>query len=445
MYDGAMSDAEPELPTTPAPPPPLRSVHTTNFPQILAEAPASVLVTTYQAGKLVILRNDDGVLNTHFRNFAKPMGLAAAGGKLAVGASIDIWEFHNVPAVCPRLDASEAADDSPAPSIDAPAPAPSPSAGRVGDGGDAGTRAEPRTSGSTPPVPSAPTTALRSVATGDRARLLPPHQGVGNRKHDACFLPRRSHTTGDVQIHEMAWVGDELWFVNTAFSCLATRSDANSFEPRWRPRFVDKLLPGDCCHLNGLAIRDGRVRYVTALGETGDPGGWRENKRNGGVLIDVDDNEVIARGLSMPHSPRWYRNRLWLLESGDGSFGTVDLDAGRYEPMVKLPGFTRGLAFLGPLALIGLSQVRESAVFSGVPLVERLAERTCGVWVVHLDTGRVVAFVQFEDAVQEIFAVEMLAGIRYPDLINHDADLIGRSYVLPDAALADVPAELRSA
>ncbi len=438
---GRMADAAPPPPASDAPePPPLRSVHTSNFPQILAEAPASVLVTTYQAGKLVILRNDGGVLNTHFRNFGKPMGLAFNRGRLAVGTAIDIQEFHNIPAVGPRLDA-KALDEN----VGEIPPAPSHSVGMgptehgrpevaraqggslraaIGEGGEAGTSDEPSSQ-----------------------RNTPPHQGEGSRggaHHDACFLPRRSHTTGDVQIHEMAWVDDELWFVNTAFSCLATRSDMNSFEPRWRPPFIDKLLPGDCCHLNGLATRDGRVRYVTALGETNEPGGWRENKRNGGVLIDVDSGDCVARGLSMPHSPRWYAGRLWLLESGDGSLGTVDLATGKYEPIVQLPGFTRGLSFLGPLALVGLSQVRESAVFSGIPLVERLAERTCGVWVVHLETGRPVAFVRFEDAVQEIFAVEALGGVRFPDLINHDPEFIGSAYVLPDAALADVPEDLRS-
>jgi uncharacterized protein (TIGR03032 family) len=395
------SDAGPVPPAegAAADPPPLRSVHTSNFPQLLAEAPASVLVTTYQAGKLVILRNDGGVLNTHFRNFLKPMGLAVAGGRLAIGTNIDISEFHNIPAVCPRLDAAEDED--------------------AGDG-----KSEVRS----PNSETNPKSEIKNQKS----------------KHDAAFLPRRNHTTGDVQIHEMAWVGDELWFVNTAFSCLATRSELNSFEPRWRPPFIDKLMPGDACHLNGLATRDGRVRYVTALGETNEPGGWRENKRNGGVVIDVDSGATIVRGLSMPHSPRWYAGRLWVLESGDGSLGTVDLATGRYEAIAQLPGFTRGLSFLGPLAFVGLSQVRESAIFSGIPLVERLEERTCGVWVVHIDTGRTVAFVRFEDAVQEIFAVEALAGIRFPDLINHDVELIGRSYVLGEAALAQVPQELRS-
>jgi uncharacterized protein (TIGR03032 family) len=420
--------------------PPLRSVHTTSFPQILAEAAASVLVTTYQAGKLVILRNDAGVLNTHFRNFTKPMGLAYAGGRLAIGTAVEVAEFHNVPAVCPRLDEKAEAELALANNP----PAPSPSEGRAGAGGEAGTSDATSSRGVTPP-PTPPHPGEGS-GEGIHSGSPNPKSKIQNPKsnHDACFLPRSAHTTGDVAIHEMAWVGEELWFVNTAFSCLATRSAFDSFEPRWRPPFIKQLRPGDCCHLNGLALRDGRVRYVTALGATDEPGGWRDGKRDGGVLMDVDTGDILVRGLSMPHSPRWYAGRLWLLESGDGSFGYIDFATGRYEPIVKLPGFTRGLSFLGPLAFIGLSQVRESAVFSGIPLVERLQERTCGVWVVRIDTGATVAFVRFEDAVQEIFAVEALAGIRYPDLINHDLELIGTSYVLPEAALAEVPADLRS-
>lgn len=358
---------------------PLRSVHTNTFTQILDELGASVLVTTFQAGKLVVLRSDGGVLNTHFRDLAKPMGLAIDGGRLAIGCNVDIWEFHNVPAVCPRLDISE---DYPS-----------------------------------------------SVAT-----------------HDACFLPRKSHCTGDIQIHEMAWIDGELIFANTAFSCLAKRSDENSFEPIWRPPFIHQLAPGDYCHLNGLAIRDGRIRYVSALGETNTTGGWRDSKRDGGILIDVDSGEIMTRALSMPHSPRWRDGELWLLESGEGSIGKIDLDSGRYESIAQFPGFTRGISFLGPFAFVGLSQVRESAVFSGIPLVERLQranERTCGVWVLNIETGQSLGFCRFEEDVQEIFAIELLPGIRFPDLVNHDAEIVGSSYVLDDATLADVPRELR--
>ena len=369
-----------------APRNPLRSVHTTSFPQILEKLAASVLATTYQAGKLMMLRNDAGVLNTHFRNMSKPMGLARSGGKLAIGCSVDIWEFHNVPAVCSKLNDS---DDYP----------------------------------------------------------------TNEARHDSCFLPRRAHCTGDVQVHEMGWQqtaadGDhsELVFVNTAFSCLARRSEQNSFEPIWRPNFIKQLVPGDNCHLNGLAMKDGQPAFVTALGDKDQPGSWRENKRDGGILMDVSSDEIIARGLSMPHSPRWYNGKLWLTESGEGTIGTVDLDTGKYESIAKFPGFTRGLSFLGPLAFIGLSQVRESAVFSGIPLVQRLKEaeeRTCGVWVLNIETGETLGFCEFQDGVQEIFAVEVLPEMRFPELINHDAKIIGSSYVLSDKALQSVPEELK--
>ncbi len=356
---------------------PLRSVHTSNLPLIFANAKCSLAVSTYQAGKLVLVRGDktdDGqpVVNTHFRTFRKPMGLTIGDNRMAIGTAQEIWEFRNVPAV----------------------------AGRV----------EPK------------------------------------GKHDACFLLRRIHVTGDIQIHEMGYQGEELWFVNTAFSCLCTFDANHSFVPRWRPKFVSALTPGDRCHLNGLEFRDGKPRYVTSLGQSDAPGGWRENKKAGGLIIDIESNEIITRGLSMPHSPRWYAGQLWVLESGTGSFGKVDLQTGRYEPIIQLPGFTRGIDFLGHLAFIGLSQVRETAIFSGIQITERLTEsdRNCGVWVVDIRTGQLVAFLRFEDAVQEIFGVALMRGASYPEVVNDDHELTGSSYVLPDEALRDVPEELRS-
>jgi uncharacterized protein (TIGR03032 family) len=201
---------------------------------------------------------------------------------------------------------------------------------------------------------------------------------------------------------------------------------------------VSGLLPDDRCHLNGLALVDRQPRYVTALGATDRQGGWRKNKAGGGVLIDVDSGEFIAQGLSMPHSPRWHDGRLWLLESGDGSIGTVDLALGRYEPIARLDGYTRGLAFYGPFAFVGLSQVRETAVFSGIPLTERLKERICGVAVIDTRSGRQIAFAHFQDAVQEIFAVALLPH-RFPDILEPTDALVANAYALPDDMLAHVP------
>ncbi|HEU4324275.1 MAG TPA: TIGR03032 family protein [Roseiflexaceae bacterium] len=353
----------------------LRSVFTSSLAEILNQLNLSLVVSTYQAGKVILVRHDGGTaatggqagtVNTHFRTFPKPMGLAAKGGRLAIGSQKSVWELHSMPALARKL-----------------APA---------------------------------------------------------GKHDACYLPRRIHITGDIDIHEMAYAGDnELWLVNTRFGCLCTLDAQHSFHPRWRPPFVSAYAPEDRCHLNGLAMVEGRPRYVTALGATDTAGGWRANKASGGILIDVESDEILLRGLSMPHSPRWYNGRLWLLESGQGGLAWVDQETRRWHTVCRLPGFTRGLDFYGPLAFIGLSQVRETATFSGIPLVERLSERTCGVWVVNIQTGETLAFLRFEQGVEEIFAVQVLPDTRFPEILEWDDPHVDHAYVLPDAALAETP------
>lgn len=353
---------------------PLRSIHTPSFPQILAALNVSLVVSTYQAGKLILLRNESGTLNTHFRGFDKPMGVALRNGRMAIGTRSEIWEFHNVPDAARRLSESEESN----------------------------------------PV-------------------------------DACFVPRACHITGDIHIHEMDWGKEgELWFVNTQFSCLATRDVEYSFVPRWRPGFISAYAPQDRCHLNGLAMADSQPKYVTALGKTDQPAGWRENKASGGLLMDIESGEIVATGLSMPHSPRLYNDQLWVLNSGNGEIGTIDQNSGRYESVLELPGFTRGLSFVGSFAFVGLSQVRESAIFSGIRIAERPEDqRWSGVAIVNLERGELVGFVRFEQAVQEVFAVSVLPNAIWPDVVNDNRDVISSTYVLPDAALKDVPEDWR--
>src|SRR5262249_1008784 len=228
-------------------------------------------------------------------------------------------------------------------------------------------------------------------------------------------------------------------------SCLATLDPESSFVPRWRPPFVTELEPSDRCHLNGLAMVDGRQKTVPALGEANEKAGWRPTKARGGLLMDVDSGAILCRGLSMPHSPRWYGGRLWVCESGSGTLGTVDRNTGRYEAVAAVPGFTRGLDFAGDLAFVGLSQVRESAVFSGIPITGRLApkERTCGVCVGDLPPGAAVAPLKFQSGVQEVFAVAMLPR-RFPGLINDDEKLLEDSFVVPVDCLGEVAATVRA-
>ena len=353
---------------TPADPPatasPLRSVHSTNLPDILRQLGITLFISTYQAGRLVIVRPEPaGGLNTHFFGFSRPMGLAVDRQRLLVGTQCSIDEFRNVPALCQRLDPPE--------------------------------------------------------------------------RHDAAYVWRNTHVTGAIDIHEMATGADGHWyFVNTAFSCLCVMDHEHSFVPVWRPPFVSSYAPEDRCHLNGLGMLDGQPRWLTALGETDRPQGWREHKKDGGLLIDLTSNTVIARGLSMPHSPRWYQNQLWLLESGRGALITLDPQSGKKTTVAQLPGFTRGLSFAGPLAFIGLSQLREQHTFTDIPITDELDQRACGVWMVHIETGETIGLLRFEDAVQEIFAVE-IAPVRFPELVGLDNDLLQSTFVLPDAALAE--------
>jgi uncharacterized protein (TIGR03032 family) len=346
----------------PAPDQALRSVHTPSFTELLERLGASLFVSTYQSGRVIAVRARDGKLNTHFRSFPSPMGMARDGNLLALGTAQGVWVYQNQPAVTAQL--------------------------------------EPK--------------------------------GV----HDACYLPRTHHITGDIRIHDVAFSGGELWIVNTRFSCLSTLDGVHSFVPRWRPPFISGLAPEDRCHLNGIALIDGEVRLASALGTTDTAGGWREQKAAGGVLIDVPSGEIAVRGLSMPHSPRVHNGKLWILESGHGSLGIVDLDTGKVETVAHLPGFTRGLAFAGPYAFIGLSQVREH-LFGGLPLTEHLTQRVCGVWVVDTRSGDIVGFLRFEGQVQEIYDVQLLPH-RHPELVEPGAELVSGSFVLSDEALADV-------
>jgi len=230
--------------------------------------------------------------------------------------------------------------------------------------------------------------------------------------------------------------GEELWIVNTRFSCLCTLHPDYSFVPRWRPPFITALAAEDRCHLNGLALVSGErgelsPRYVTALGETDTRDGWRPNKPHGGILMDIPSGEIVARGLSMPHSPRLHDGRLWLMESGTGRLVLVDTATGKWQSIVELPGFARGLSIVGPYAFIGLSKIREKSAMTGVPLAERRDQLKCGVAVVDLQRGNLAAMLEFQTAVEEIFDVQVLPGVRFPEVIGFQKETIHHTFIVP--------------
>jgi uncharacterized protein (TIGR03032 family) len=344
---------------------------TDNFAALLRELNVSLLATTYQANKLLVVRAAAAGLSTLVRTFARPMGLAVNARRIALGTRNQVWFLRNAP--------------------------------------DIASRVEP----------------------------------VG--MHDACYLPRSCHVTGDIGVHEMAWAGDELWVVNTRFSCLCTLDPDYSFMPRWWPPFISAPAAEDRCHLNGLAVGQdsdparspaGSVsyptpRFVTALGETDTAGGWRANKASAGILLDVPSGEIVARGLCMPHSPRCHDGRLWLLESGTGKLALIDPTSGRQETVTELPGFARGLALAGPYAFVGLSRIRPTSAMDGVPLAQRRDTLKCGVVVVDLRTGQVIAVLEFQTAVEEIFDVQLLPSLRFPEVVGFQKEAVDHTFVVP--------------
>jgi uncharacterized protein (TIGR03032 family) len=331
---------------------------------LLTELGVSLLVSTYQAGKVVAVGVGQGELALSYHNFERAMGLAVKTDCIAVGARAQVWFLRSDP--------------------------------------DLAARVEP----------------------------------VG--RHDACFLTRSSHFTGGIQAHELAWgtprprplspdgqCEEELWLVNTAFGCLCTLDGRHSFVPRWRPPFLSALAAEDRCHLNGLAMAEGAPKYVTALAETDTPQGWRADKVHSGCLIDVASGQTVARGFAMPHSPRVHRGQVWLLHSGAGRLVLVDPQSGKVETVTELPGYTRGLALFDRFAFVGLSKIRETATFGGMPVAERRPELKCGVGVVDLATGRLAAHLEFITGVEEIFDVQVVPGVRCPALSGPYASLEG--------------------
>ena len=249
---------------------------------------------------------------------------------------------------------------------------------------------------------------------------LAPHERVNNQ-FDACFVPRTIHMTGPLDAHDVGMLSDgSLIFVNTRFNCLATPDSKHSFKAVWTPPFISDVIDEDRCHLNGLAMQDGKPAYVTAVSKSNTIDGWRDRRADGGVVIDVQNNRIVCEGLSMPHSPCMHQGELWVLNSGTGELGVVEGAAtgeGKFVPRVFCPGFTRGLSFYGDLAFVGLSKPRYKR-FEGLPLDQKLkdadSEPWCGIQVIDIKRGTCVEWFRIDGAVAELYDVEVLPGIASP-------------------------------
>lgn len=329
--------------------------HTPSFPAILAEIGQSLVISGYQANKLIILSAVDGQLSANCHPFDKPMGVAVGENRLAVATRGMIREF--------------------------------------GRGG------------------------------------IPPNRVDPNVPSDAHYVPLKDSHTGRTDIHEMSYLEPGLTFVNTRFSCLCYLSDGISFKPMWRPPTVTAYDALDTCHLNGLGVKNGMARYATSLGLSNEPFGWRKNKSSGGVLIDIESNDILASGLSMPHSPRWHRDAIWYLESGKGALCRLAGESRETQAVASLPGFTRGLCFFKNLAFVGVSRARGTSTFSGIEITKEVAERDSGIWVIDTNNGNTVAALKFGDDIDEVFSVELMPH-KYPVLLPYPSDTTHETFIL---------------
>lgn len=348
-----MSDSQSQLPATTEAP--IACTVSEGFADWLKSLGGSILISTYQAGRVALVGWNGEQITMHLCHYPRPMGMAIQGSRLALAIRLQVVEFQHSPEIAGNFP------------------------------------------------------SIGSNGAPDRAT-------PGN--YDVAFLPRRTHFSGPLDIHDLVYGRDGLWIVATQFSCLAQLSDEWSFVPRWTPPFITAQVPEDRCHLNGIAVVDGQPRYVTALGETDSAVGWRKNKAAGGILIDVPGQSILMRGLAMPHSPRWHDGRLWFLNSAAGELCTLEPGTSRYSVVALLPGFLRGLCFAGRYAIVGLCKLRASRTFGTLPLEFRFPELKCAVAAIDMQTGKLEAMLEFTGGCDELYDVQFLPGCTRPLLLN---------------------------
>jgi len=253
--------------------------------------------------------------------------------------------------------------------------------------------------------------------SSDLAKIYPPKPNT----YDSMYMPRATYHTGYLALHDMAFLKDKLVVVNTLFSCLSHIDKNQSFTPFWQPPFISDYAPEDRCHLNGIAIEDDEIKYVTALGTTDTAQGWRDNKIKGGVLMEYPSGKILVDGLSMPHSPRLYNGKLYVLNSAQGELIEVNPETGTYEVVVNLGGFARGMDIYGDYLFIGVSKLRHnSQVFRDLPIAET---SFAGVIAVYLPYKTIVGQVKYKMSVDEIYDVKVLAQKTRPNILSTDMEV----------------------
>lgn len=289
--------------------------------------------------------------------------------------------------------------------------------------------------------------------------------GTDTPKHGyftGSYQPRFQYHSPDVDIHDLKVTNTGIYYISATYNCIAMPSLEKTFEPYWIPPWITLstdindptkkyMRREDCCHLNGLCCVDEKPKYVTSASRGNILGHWRTHKSEG-FVYDIQKNEVVCEDIHSPHSPNWYRDQLWVFESGTGYFGYVDFKTKSFVKKIFLPGFLRGLTFHDKYAIACLSKDRHDHAFHDLPLRENLrcngTPGQCGFRVIDMDTFSVIEEFTFgsQSGITELYDVICLPGNRTRilnpgenDAVEHHDKLFGsKKLEIPVSDVFDV-------
>lgn len=347
---------------------PFSCTYTSHVPEILQRLKCTIAITTYQAGKLVLISaKDEHSLIQLPRTFEKPMGIAEdkERDKIAIACKDEIVVLAN---------------------------------------------------------------------SKDLAKFYPNSPG----KYDALYMPRATYHTGQLDIHDLNFgENDALFAVNTSFSCIVKIDDNYNFTPYWKPPFIDCIASEDRCHLNGMAMLNGKPKYVTAFNQGNSHQSWRENVTKTGILMDIETNEIILENLAMPHSPRIFNGHLYLLLSATGELIRVNTETRTYEVVVKIDGFVRGMDVHKDYLFVGLSKLRKnSSTFAELDFAD--AANEAAIVILHLPSGSIAGRIAYQSSLDEIYDVHILADKIRPNVMNTIRPDYKAGLMIPDATFWSV-------
>jgi uncharacterized protein (TIGR03032 family) len=252
-------------------------------------------------------------------------------------------------------------------------------------------------------------------------------------KYDAMFMPRLTYHTNFLDIHDLEYGKDGLYGVNTLFSSIVKFNESYSFEPYWKPSFVSELASEDRCHLNGMIMKDGKPKYGTAFNQGNTPQSWRSEIISGGVLIDIDTNDIIADQLEMPHSPKQIGNKIYCLLSALGQLISIDIETGKREVIVELNAFVRGMDFYGDYLFIGMSKLREN-LSTFKELIPNIKNNRAGIAIIHLPTQSFQGEIVYQNSVEEIYDVKIIADKIRPNIVSPHSNESKAGLTIPDTS-----------